>query len=90
MSVSNRDSSLLTQKKAAKVLYSHYLTNKADLNNGTTVRHEQTSPILQNIVTQRHTGAAPYKKELLLLAKDPNYNNFDHYDNNQVLGNHVQ
>ena len=90
MSVSNRDCSILTQKRAAKVLYSNYLTTKAGINNGTSVRPEQTTPIWQSVTLQRQTGAAPYEKEIRLLAKDPNYNNYDHTDNNQVLGRNIQ
>jgi len=89
MSVSNRDCSVLTQKRGARVLYSNYLSTKSAINNGTSVRPEQTTPVWQSVTLNRQTGAAPYEREIRVVARDPTYNNFDHTDNNQVLGRNI-
>ena len=89
MSVSNRDCSILTQKRGARVLYSNYKANRDAHNNGTSVRPEQTTPVWQSVTLQRQTGAAPFEKQIRLVANDPTYNNFDHTDNNQVLGRNI-
>lgn len=89
MSVTNRDSSLLTQKRRDKVLYGFFKQNQTDVNNGVTVRHEQTTPVRQDVVTQRHLGACPYQREILRSVKNESYVNYDYADNNTGISKHT-
>lgn len=90
MTVTNRDSSVLTQKRRAKVLYSNFKDNKDAVNAGSPVRRpEQTSSQLQEVVTQRQTGACPYERVTRLVANDPTYVNYDYTDANVAVSKPV-
>jgi len=90
MTVTNRDSSLLTQKRAAKVVYSNYLANRTAVNAGAPIsRAEQTSFQLQDIVNQRNSGACPYARETLRAKNDPSYVNYDYSDANVAISKPV-
>ena len=91
MTLTNRDSSLLTQKRAAKVVYSNYLANRTAVNNGTAgiSRPEQTSFQLQDIVNQRQSGACPYQREIRRAANDSSYVNYDYSDANVAISKPV-
>lgn len=84
MGTTNRDSSLLTQKRRDKVLYAAYVATKDAIASGTSVRPEQTSPQLGQVVTNRREGACPCARETLRAAGDPSYINYDYVDPNVV------
>ena len=84
MGTTNRDSSLLTQKRRDKVLYAAYVANKAAVIAGTTIRPEQTAPQLGQVVTNRREGACPYERETRRAAGDATYVNYDYVDPNVV------
>lgn len=58
MGTTNYDASLLTQRKRAAALNAFYTSNQAAVNAGTSVRREQPSTQLNEVLLQRQTSAA--------------------------------
>lgn len=58
MGTNNYDASVLTQRKRAAALNSFYVSNQAAVNAGTSVRREQPSTQLNEVLLQRQTSVA--------------------------------
>lgn len=54
MPTANHDSSILTERKRSRALYTFNRLNNAAIAAGTSVRREQPSGQLAEVVTQRH------------------------------------
>ena len=58
MGTTNYDASMLTQRKRTAALNSFYVSTQAAVNAGTSVRREQPSTQLNEVLLQRQSSAA--------------------------------
>jgi hypothetical protein len=58
MPTANHDSSILTERKRSRALYTFNRLNNTAINAGLSVRREQPSGQLGEVVTQRHEAKA--------------------------------